>query len=470
MMNRKGQKVVVMGAGVSGLAAAMLAARMGRRVTLSEVRPRSQWPVQAAEVERAGITIESGGHERKTFVTAEMVVVSPGIPTDHPVLQAARQAGVPCVSEIEWAYRMMEEKGLADKVRIIGITGTKGKTTTAILTGELLRAAGLRVVVAGNIGSPFSDQVERLLPSHTVVLELSSFQLEQVERFRPHVAAVLNISEDHLDRHPSFQNYVEAKINVFRRQTPDDVAILNADNRYTPLLRETTRARTLYFSSSPSVSEGVWLADGVITTTVGQRAPVGILDARELLIRGPHNRENAMAAAAMAGVCGVTPPIIAQVLRAFQGVPHRQELVRTVRGVQFINNSQGTNIDAVAKSLQSYDAPIVLIAGGRSKGARFEALRPLLSSRVKLAVVIGEAAGEMAAAWEGAVPVVIADSLEAAVVKAFEAAEAGEIVLLSPACASFDMFKNYEDRGNRFRAAVEALAARVARELMGVTR
>lgn len=460
----KGQNIVVMGAGVSGLAASGLAARMGGRVTLTDMKPRSKWADHADRVERQGVMIEAGGHRKETFDRAEMVVVSPGIPREHVLIEEAMKRGVPCLSEIEYAYRALVWKGLAPHLRLIGITGTKGKTTTTTLVGELLKAAGRSVVVAGNIGEPFSAQVERLMPGSHVVLELSSFQLELVETFHPQVAVVLNISEDHLDRHVSMQAYIEAKVNIFQQQQPGDTAILNLDNRYTPLLQETTRASTVFFSRERTPARGAWLRQGVmITNMLSGHPPVGIVADRDLLIRGPHNVENAMAAIATAALHGVSAGEMATVLRSFRGVPHRQEYVGVVEGVQFINNSQGTNIDAVAKSLQSYESPIVLIAGGRSKGARFEDLLLLLKQRVKTAVLIGEAAAEMEKAWAGAVPLRRVATLEQAVGEAYRVAGAGEVVLLSPACTSFDMFRNYQDRGDQFRRAVKALARQSAK-------
>jgi UDP-N-acetylmuramoylalanine--D-glutamate ligase len=441
--------VAVVGLAKSGLAAARLVARLGGRVLASDAAPREAWSPEARRLETERIPAWSG-HPEAAFAGAELVVVSPGVPLELPALAPLRARGVPIISELELAWRVME----AD---VIAITGTNGKTTTTALTGEVLRAQVRPVLVGGNIGTPLSAHALDFPADGLVVAETSSFQLEAIQLFRPRVAAVLNLAPDHLDRHGSYAGYVDAKARVFANQTEADCAVLNADDPDTAALAPRTRARVLWFSRRRALEHGVFVHDGWIVAKLNGHAepvcPVG-----EIQLRGAHNVENVLAATACALWTGMDPAGIRKGIAAFRGVAHRIERIHDARGVTFYNDSKGTNVASTIKALESFAEPVILIAGGKGKGQDFAPLAAAARGRVRAAVLIGADRDRIRAALAGAgIPTEDAGSMEEAVKEATRRARIGDVVLLSPACASFDMFQNYEHRGEVFKDAVRRL-------------
>ena len=446
-----GRTVAVFGLARSGVAAARLAARLGARVLASDSAPRERLSADALALEREGIRVWAGGHPDAAFEAAELVVVSPGVPWALPALEAARARGALVIGELELAWRVME----AD---VIAITGTNGKTTTTALTGELLAEQPRPVLVGGNIGTPLSLHALEFARDGLVVAEASSFQLEATERFRPRVAAVLNLAPDHLDRHGTVERYVEAKARIFANQTDADWAVLNADDPATAALAARTRARTVWFSRARALDRGVFVEDGWVTGRIGGGAE-RICPVTEISLRGQHNVENVLAATACALWVGLPPATIRRRIGGFRGVAHRIERVRERGGVTYYNDSKGTNVDSTIKALESFAEPIVLIAGGKGKGQDFGPLTAVARGRVRHAVLIGEDRDKLRPALAAAgASTEDAGSMDEAVRAAAAAARPGDVVLLSPACASFDMFDHFEHRGDVFKAAVGALA------------
>jgi UDP-N-acetylmuramoylalanine--D-glutamate ligase len=433
------------------VAAARLLRRLGGRVLASDASPRETLSSEARALEREGCALWTGGHPEAAFVGADLVVVSPGVPLELPPLAAARARGVPVIGELELAWRVME----AD---VIAITGTNGKTTTTALTGELLRTQVRPVLVGGNIGTPLAEHALDFPGDGLVVAETSSFQLDTTDRFRPRVGAILNITPDHLDRHGTFERYVDAKARMFANQTATDCAVLNADDPVTAGLGGRARGRVIWFSRLTTLTHGVFIYDGWIVAKLNGSTE-RICPVSEITLRGQHNVENVLAATACALWTGMAPSAIRRGIAAFRGVAHRIERVHDDRGVVYYNDSKGTNVDSTIKALQSFTEPIVLIAGGKGKGQDFGPLAEAARGRVRHAVLIGQDRDRIRAAFEPAgIPVEDAESMDEAVRRAREAARVGDVVLLSPACASFDMFRNFEHRGDVFRAVVRALA------------
>ena len=444
------QTVSVVGLARSGVAAARLIRRLGGRVLASDTASREALAAPVRELEALGAAVWTGGHPDAAFEGADLVVVSPGVPPTISALGHARARGVPVIGELELAWRVV-------RADTIAITGTNGKTTTTALTGELLRAQPRPLLVGGNIGAPLSEHALELPDQALVVAEASSFQLETTELFRPRVAAVLNVTPDHLDRHGSFEAYVEAKTRIFANQTWADCAVLNADDPVAASLAPRARGRVLWFSRSGAPEPGVFVRDGSIVSTLGGRpepiCPVGVIT-----LRGRHNVENVLAATACALWAGVPPEAIRRGIAAFQGVAHRLERVRDLRGVSFYNDSKGTNVDSTIRALESFTEPIVLIAGGKGKGQDFTPLAAAACGRVRHAVLIGEDGPKIRPVLSAAgIAVEEAASMGEAVRAAQGAARAGDVVLLSPACASLDMFRNFEHRGDVFKAVVREL-------------
>src|SRR5581483_708410 len=389
----------------------------------------------------------------------ELIVISPGVPTRHPALERARTRGVPVIGELELASWFL-------KAPILAVTGTNGKSTTVTLTGLLLEEAGLRAFVGGNLGTPLSDaallthQSTGEPPYQFIVAEVSSFQLETVERFRPWVAAVLNITPDHLDRYDSLEDYVAAKGRIFMNQSSDDFALLNADDPRLAPLHGRVRGRHLTFSvAGPAqvAGDGAYLEGDRLVVKLHAKAET-ICERRDLKLIGRHNLANALAAATLGRLCGCSAAQISHVLRRFPGLEHALELVRERDGVRFVNDSKGTNVDAVIKALESFSEPVILIAGGRDKGGDFTKLREPIAKHVKRLILIGEAAPLIQAALPAFTAVRQTGSLREAVEEAARDARAGDVVLLSPACASFDMFADYQDRGRQFKKLVHDLS------------
>jgi len=444
----KGKRVTVAGAARSGLAAAELLARRGADVTLSETR------ADVAEGDRLrslGVRLELGGHLAETFARADLVVLSPGVPPDQPAIQAARDRGVPVIAEIELASRWL-------KGRVIAITGTKGKSTTTALTGRMLEAAGFKVTVGGNIGAPLSAQVADSTPDSFHVVETSSFQLEQIETFHPWIAVMLNFSPDHLDRHPSVEAYAAAKARIFEKQNATDWAVVNADDPGVLAMARRGRAQLRLFSPRTPLGDGTVVEQGWIVDRRLDRAERLVpLSAIHLL--GPHLVNDVMAAATVGALAGAAPAAMTAALEAFPGLEHAMELVADVGAVRFVNDSKATNVESALRSIESFEHGLVPILGGRFKGGDLSLLREPLKQRGKAVVAIGEARPLVRAALEGAIPVYEVDAFSDAVARAYALAQPSGVVLLAPACASFDMFRDYAERGRTFKDEVKKLKA-----------
>jgi len=446
----KGKRVTVVGAARSGLAAARLLARRGARVTLSEAR--ADVP-EADALRAAGVTLEVGGHHTETFTSADLIVLSPGVPPEQRDVSAARERGIPIVGEVELASWWLQG-------RVIAITGTKGKSTTTALTGRMLEAAGFAVTVGGNIGQPLSAQVADSTPETLHVVETSSFQLEQTDTFHPWIAVMLNFSPDHLDRHPSVDAYAAAKARIFQNQTAADWAVINADDPSVLELARRGRAVRRPFARQAAIDEGTVIENGWIVDRRRKASERLVpLDAIHLL--GPHLVADVMAAATVGVIAGAAPAAMTAAVEAFPGLEHAMELVAEIGGVRFVNDSKATNVEAALRSIESFDAGLVPIMGGRFKGGDLRLLRGPLAARANAVVTIGEARPLFREALAGAVDVHDAASLDEAVQRAFELAKPSGVVLLAPACASFDMFRDYAERGRRFKEDVARLARQV---------
>ena len=438
--------MVVVGAARSGVAAAELLARRGARVTLSEARDG----FDGADTLRAGgIHLELGGHRRDTLAAADLIVVSPGVSVEQPVFEAARERGVEIIGELELASRWTLG-------RVIAITGTKGKSTTTTLLGRMLTAAGRKVLVGGNIGVPLSAQVEASTVETLHVVEASSFQLETTTTFRPWVAVWLNVADDHLDRHPSIEAYASAKARIFANQTADDWAVVNADDPEVAVRSGDVIAHRAPFALSGRIPTG-FVVDGdwiVKKTAAGAERLVPIAAVE---LTGRHMLNNVLAATAAASVAGATPQAMTEALRGFHGLAHVMEPAGEIRGVQFVNDSKATNVEAARRSIESFPRGVAVIIGGRFKGGDLRQLREPLLASGRAVVAIGEAAPLVRDALNGVVPVVEAASMRDAVARGYEAALPDGVVLLAPACASFDWFRDYAERGDSFREEVRRL-------------
>ena len=445
MNDFKGKKITIAGLARSGAHSVKVLASRGALVTASDIKSEQELAEFTGMLSGVNYKLETGGHSEESFLEADLIVVSPGVPLRTPLFDKVRAKGIPVIGEIELAYSLL-------KGNFIGITGTKGKTTTTTLAGLILSRGSTKVRTAGNIGNPLASMVDGE-SDNLFVLELSSFQLETISTFKPYIAVITNVSEDHMDRYKSLQEYIEAKAMIFRNQTRNEYLILNANDKYSPLYASMAASNILYFDSKAELEEGAFLRDGWITVKF-RGGEYRIVKASDLLIKGMHNVENAMAASLIGVLMRVNPSVIGEVLAKFEGVEHRQEFVGEVNGVKFINNSQGTNIDAVEKSFLSYANPVIAIMGGRNKGSDFAKLAGTVKQKVKKVILIGEAKKEIRAALRGSTKIEDADSMEDAVRKGYKSAEPGDLVMLSPACASFDMFKDYRDRGRIFKEAV----------------
>ncbi len=448
----EGKRVTVAGAARSGMAAAALLAERGARVTLSDIRPSIPDAGPLGDLARLGVTLELGGHVPETFASADLVVVSPGVPADQPVVETARARGVPVIGEVELASRWLLG-------RVIAITGTKGKSTTTELTGRILEAAGFKVSVGGNIGAPLSAQVSSSTPDTLHVVEASSFQLEQIDTFHPWIAVMLNFSPDHLDRHPTVEAYAAAKARIFENQQPADWAVVNADDPSVLEMVQRTRASKRFFARQSRLDEGTTVDNGwIVDRRGGQTDRLVPLEAIHLL--GPHLVDDVMAAATVGAIAGAAPAAMTAAVDSFSGLEHAMELVAEIGGVRFVNDSKATNVEAARRSIESFESGLVPIIGGHFKGGDLRVLRGPLAARAKAVVAIGESRPLVKAALSGALPVHEAGSLEGAVRAAYELAKPAGVVLLAPACASFDMFRDYAERGRTFKEEV----ARLARE------
>jgi UDP-N-acetylmuramoylalanine--D-glutamate ligase len=445
----KGKRVVVVGVARTGIATARFCAARGAQVTAIDDRGPEQLGEALQQLREIGCRLAFGGDPHVALVEQDLIVPSPGVPPYHPGLVAARAAGVRVWSEIELAWRFLHG-------RLVGVTGSNGKTTTTSLIGHILADAGRLVIVAGNIGTPLIAQVDQSNDKTITVAELSSFQLELIESFRPDVSVLLNLTPDHLDRHASFEEYARAKARIFENQSESDAALINADDPGAAE-RACSQAPIFWFSKNKRVVSGAYLrAEQIVFRGDGEE--IVLLNQSDIGLRGSHNLENVLAAASAAFLLGAAPEEIAAGVRSFPGVEHRLEFVADVSGVSFFNDSKATNVDATLKALQAFSGGLLVILGGKDKGSDYAPLIPVLRERAKLVLLIGAASEKVAAQLAGAVPLERAGTLERAVRRAFEQAREGDTVLLAPACASFDQFENYEHRGRVFKQLVRALA------------
>ena len=448
MVDLKGKKVLVVGMARTGIATAKFLKAKGSLVTATEVKPKEEMKEAVEKLKGMDIATEWGGHRTETFLKQEMIVVSPGVDLNIEPIQRAIQQGVQVISEIELAYHFIH-------VPIIAVTGTNGKTTTTLLIGEMLKEDGRKAGVGGNVGEPlilFADGEGRW---EVLVVEISSFQLEAIEDFRPQISVLLNITEDHLDRYPSYDDYIGAKMRIFANQNSGDLAVLNRDDPIVMRFGERIKARKVLFSLKGKLDEGAFSNGRTISLRRAENEEKYSLTKTPL--KGVHNVENMMAALTAARIFGCSKKAIQGALNRFKGLEHRLEFVREIGGVRFYNDSKGTNVGSVVKSLQSFLEPVILIAGGKDKNGDLGPLEEWIRKRVKHLILIGEAKERMNRELGGLTDTVIAKSMEEAVLIAHREAKAGEVVLLSPACSSFDMFKDYKERGTIFKEAVKRL-------------
>lgn len=455
-MELSGKHIVVVGLARSGLAVARFLKERGARITITDRAAEADLGPFVEQALALGVDLELGGHRSATFQSADLVVVSPGVPHSLPLFQQVRDRGIELIGEMELASRFIGKP-------IVAVTGTNGKTTVTELVGRMLAASGKKVFVGGNIGNPLVEIAGKDAGLDVIVAEVSSFQLDTMVNFHAHVAVLLNITPDHLDRYDDFEAYGRSKARIFGNQGPSDFAIGPGDDPRVQKYCRGLSSRMLPFTNRPAQNgqpaSGAVIKPFQIAVTVPGRAQ-GAIELERTGLTGPHNRENIAAAGLAALAAGGTLEGVQSALDAFKGLPHRIETVRTLRQVRFVNDSKATNVDAVIRALECFDGPVVLIMGGRNKGYDFTALRPQVQQRVRKLIAIGEAADEILTAL-GRAPAQGAEKaadLQQAVRRAYESASAGDTVLLSPACASFDMFTSYAERGDRFRRFVEGLS------------
>lgn len=444
----RNKRVLVVGMARTGVATALFCAARGAAVTATDTRTEGEIGEAIARLRAAGVTLELGGHQERTIVGQDLIIPSPGVPADAPLLKAARATGIAIWSEIELAYRFL-------KGRLIGITGSNGKTTTTSLIAHLLETANFPVILAGNIGTPLISCVDRATPQSNIVAELSSFQLELIETFRPSISVFLNLTPDHLDRHYTMDSYAAAKARIFQNQTEEDAAILNADDPATTPLAP-GRPRLYWFSRRQRVAQGAFLrGEDLLFRHDGEEEVV--MKRQEVPLVGAHNLENVLASIAAARLAGAPVHAIGKGVRSFAGVEHRLEFVAEIGGVRYYNDSKATNVDATLKALDAFPGRVLVILGGKDKGSDYTVLQPPLREKVILALLIGAASEKIEKQIAGSVAIERAGTLERAVEIASQAARPGDIVLLAPACASFDQFENYEHRGRIFKELVRQL-------------
>jgi len=467
-MQLAGKKILVVGLGATGIATATFLVKRGAVVTATDSAPEAELRPEALALREKGVRLELGGNRPQPFETADLVVISPGVPQDAAPLDRSRKLGIPVLGEVELASRFIGQP-------IVAITGTNGKTTTTTLVGEMLRRSGMEVFVGGNIGTPLISYVNSDQKAGVIVVEISSFQLDTIERFRPKVAVLLNIAEDHLDRYPDLDAYTRSKNRIFENQGPADFAILNGADIRVAELSKNVVSQKLFFGRAGLVTqqagaEGALVTDeaivfhtrlwqpeeqsGIAKNNDGTEA---VVSCSAIKLFGRHNIENAAAAALAALAAGGRLSAVKNTLQQFGGLPHRLEFVAAIAGVRYYNDSKATNIDAVLRAIECFSVPIVLLLGGRNKRGDFRLLKENLRRRVKQVILFGEAGDEIAAALDGTVTTSRAGSMAQVVATASRIASAGDVVLLSPGCASFDMYENYARRGEDFRRNVEKL-------------
>ena len=451
MLELKGKKVLVVGLGKSGLAAALFLRRQGAQVTVSDVRSADQLAKEIPALIEEGIMVETGGHGLLTFRRQDLIVVSPGVPMDTPELAQVKSFGLQVIGELELAGRFLKGK-------ILAVTGSNGKTTTTTLLGEILAAGGLPTLVGGNIGVPVVSLIDSSTSESWSVLEVSSFQLETTEQFHPSIAVILNITPDHLDRHGSFENYARIKEHIFAQQTAEDSLVLNADNTPCEAAASRAAAKVYWFSIEHPVPQGAWLEQGQVVYRAAKNAATeNVMPLSGIPLKGAHNVENVLAAVVAARLAGVQAKSIRTAIEKFQAVEHRLEFVATRNGVEFYNDSKATNVDATAKAIAAFSDGIHLILGGKDKGSPYTVLADLLRERVRAVYTIGAAAAKIESDLRGVVTIQSCETLDKAVAAAAAAARPGEVVVLAPACSSYDQFDNYEQRGSVFKQLVKEL-------------
>ena len=447
-MELKGKKVLVVGLGKSGLAAALFLRHRGAQVTVSDVRSAEALAKDIPALLEEGIMVETGGHGMFTFRRQDLIVVSPGVPLDTPELVQVKSFGTPVIGELELAARFL-------KGRMLAITGSNGKTTTTALVGEILKEAGLPTLVGGNIGVPLVGLIDESTDDTWSVIEVSSFQLESTVEFHPSIAVILNITPDHLDRHGSFENYAQAKERIFEAQDAHDSVVLNADNPRTAEAAERSGAKIYWFSTKHAVNRGAWVEGGYIFYRAAENAtPEQVVELSKIPLKGEHNVENVLAAVCAARLAGAPADVVRRAIENFKAVEHRLEYVATVKGVEFYNDSKATNVDATAKAVAAFAGGVHLILGGKDKGSDYTLLEPLLRERVRAVYTIGSAAAKIESQLRGVVSMHSCETLDNAVTVAAAAAHPGDVVLLAPACSSFDQFESYEHRGRVFKELV----------------
>lgn len=451
MFTYTGKTVVVVGLARSGVAAAKVLNKLGAKVIVNDIKTAQDLEEPLKDLRQPDIEFYLGRTPDDLVEKADLIIISPAVPIDSPFIQKARNLGCEVISEIELAYRLC-------RAPIVAITGTNGKTTTVALTGEMLKTAGMQTHVVGNIGDPFVGKALEIKDEDAVVVEVSSFQLEAIHRFRPHIAAVLNITEDHLNRHRTMENYINMKARIFENCLNTDWLVLNADHEITAALAAKIPAQVVFFSRKKLLHRGAWVENNDVVVDIG-RGKETVCHVEEIFIPGAHNLENALAATVMARIMGVEPKVISAALRNFKGIEHRIELVDIVSGVKFYNDSKGTNPDASIKAIQAMKGPTVLIAGGMDKGGSFHEFIEEFGHTITHMVVLGETADILirTAKEKGFNQVYGVNTVEESVKKAYSLALPSSNVLFSPACASWDMFKDFEERGRVFKEAVRTL-------------
>lgn len=449
----RGKRVLVVGLARTGVATALFCAARGAKVTATDARTETAIGDALAPLRAAGIQLELGGHRENTFLEQDLIVPSPGVPADAPSLQAARAKGVTIWSEIELADRFLMG-------RLIGITGSNGKTTTTSLIEHILRSAGIPTILAGNIGTPLIARVEQTNDTSVTVVELSSFQLELIETFRPDISVFLNLTPDHLDRHHTLESYGAAKARIFENQTEADCAVLNADDpattKYAP-----SKPQVFWFSRKQRVAQGAFVREDEMVFRHDGKEEV-VLKLQDISLAGAHNVENVLAAVAATRLAGADSAAIAMGVRSFSGVEHRLEFVAEIGGVRYYNDSKATNVDATLKALDAFPGRILVVLGGKDKGSDYTVLQKPLREKAILALLIGAASEKIEKQIAGSVAMERAGTIERAVDIASHAARPGDVVLLAPACASFDQFENYEHRGRVFKDLVHQLERQAA--------
>lgn len=449
-MTLAGKKIVIVGLGISGLWTARSVAGTGADVTVSEMNPEADLdPDICSEIQKLGITLETGGHCKKTFLDANIVVISPGVPHHMALLRAARENGAQVIGELEFASRLIDTP-------VIAVTGTNGKTTVTTALGRMLEDAGFNVFVGGNIGTPLIAYAKSGKKAHYAVVEVSSFQLDTIETFCPMVSIVLNISPDHLDRYPSYEDYVLSKLRIFMNQKPGQYAILNDDDSRLASVRLPSGPTILRYGVDQKEDRHAYFDGEKIIVHLNNANPVSY-SLESYRLQGKHNLENLLAVVLGAQALGISPHEIQESIGRLRGLPNRLEHVADLAGVSFYNDSKATNVDAAVRAVSSLDQSIILIAGGRHKGANYTPLVRACETHVKKAIFLGEARKLLSESFGGIIPFSVASDMEEAVALAFNDAESGDAVLLAPACSSFDMFSDYGHRGRVFKAAVKRL-------------